>query len=76
MIGVTRDNRGESLQFSKSFRFRTATSAFQTEGSPLADGAVASDWYRFTHERGKIERGENQTSQRITTIGTRKTSPT
>ena len=28
------------------FYWGAATAAFQIEGSPLADGAVASDWYK------------------------------
>ncbi|MCX7895519.1 MAG: GH1 family beta-glucosidase [Thermoanaerobaculum sp.] len=34
-----------------------ATSAFQVEGSPLADGAGPSNWYVFTHTPGKVRGG-------------------
>jgi len=33
--------------FPKSFLWGAATSAFQIEGSPLAEGAGPSNWYRF-----------------------------
>jgi beta-glucosidase len=35
-----------------------ATSAFQIEGSPLADGAGPSNWYRFAHTPGRTVGGE------------------
>ncbi|HET9886743.1 MAG TPA: family 1 glycosylhydrolase, partial [bacterium] len=40
------------------FLWGAATSAFQIEGSPLADGAGPSIWYRFAHTPGRMERGE------------------
>jgi beta-glucosidase len=40
-----------SAGFPPSFLWGAATSAFQIEGSPLADGAGPSIWYRFTHDR-------------------------
>jgi beta-glucosidase len=46
-------------QFPKGFLFGTATSAFQIEGSPEADGKGPSTWDRFTHTPGKISAGEN-----------------
>ena len=46
-------------QFPKGFIFGTATSAFQTEGSPSADGKGLSIWDTFSHRRGKISTGEN-----------------
>jgi beta-glucosidase len=35
-----------------------ATSAFQVEGSPLADGAGVCNWHRFTHTPGRTRNGE------------------
>ena len=40
--------------FPRGFLWGAATSAFQIEGSPLADGAGPSNWYRFTHTPGRI----------------------
>lgn len=40
--------------FPKSFLWGAATSAYQIEGSPLADGAGISNWHRFTHTPGTI----------------------
>jgi beta-glucosidase len=46
------------LRFPDGFLWGAATSAFQVEGSPLADGAGPSNWYRFTHTLGTIANGE------------------
>ena len=40
--------------FPESFLWGAATSAYQIEGSPLADGAGASIWHRFAHTPGRI----------------------
>jgi len=45
--------------FPKRFLWGAATSAYQIEGSPLADGATPSTWHEFTHRRGTIEDGTN-----------------
>jgi beta-glucosidase len=44
--------------FPEGFLWGTATSAFQVEGSPLADGAGPSNWLRFTHTPGAIRDGD------------------
>jgi beta-glucosidase len=39
----------EPASFPTSFLWGAATSAYQIEGSPLADGAGPSNWHRFCH---------------------------
>ena len=43
--------------FPPHFLWGTATSAYQVEGSPLADGAGPSIWHRFAHTPGRIRDG-------------------
>jgi beta-glucosidase len=43
--------------FPEGFLWGAATSAYQVEGSPLADGAGASIWHRFAHTPGRIRDG-------------------
>ncbi|MEO8053647.1 MAG: GH1 family beta-glucosidase [Acidobacteriota bacterium] len=43
--------------FPDGFLFGAATSAYQVEGSPLADGAGPSNWHRFAHTPGAIADG-------------------
>jgi beta-glucosidase len=45
--------------FPADFVWGAATSAYQIEGSPLADGAGESIWHRFAHLPGKIEGGDH-----------------
>jgi len=40
--------------FPDSFLWGSATSAYQIEGSPLADGAGVSNWHRFAHTPGRV----------------------
>jgi beta-glucosidase len=40
--------------FPADFLWGAATSAYQIEGSPLADGAGESIWHRFAHTPGKV----------------------
>lgn len=44
--------------FSPDFVWGAATSAYQIEGSPLADGAGPSNWHRFCHQPGAIANGD------------------
>jgi len=48
----------EPIQFPRGFLWGAATSAYQIEGSPLADGAGASIWHRFAHTPGMTAGGE------------------
>ncbi len=47
----------EALSFPPRFLWGAATSAYQIEGSPLADGAGASIWHRFSHTPGRVLEG-------------------
>ena len=47
-----------NVRFSDSFLWGAATSAYQVEGSPLADGAGPSIWQRFSHSPGLTANGE------------------
>src|ERR1700682_3038043 len=44
--------------FPQGFLWGGATSAYQIEGSPLADGAGPSIWQRFAHTPGMVHDGE------------------
>ncbi|HBL25215.1 MAG TPA: beta-glucosidase [Acidobacteria bacterium] len=45
-------------RFPRSFLWGAATSAYQVEGSPLADGAGPSIWQRFAHTPGRVRGGD------------------
>jgi beta-glucosidase len=44
--------------FPDGFVWGAATSAYQIEGSPLADGAGPSNWHRFSHTPGRTRNGD------------------
>ena len=44
--------------FPPGFLWGAATSAYQIEGSPLADGAGVSNWHRFAHTPGRVRDGD------------------
>ncbi|HTS22180.1 MAG TPA: GH1 family beta-glucosidase [Casimicrobiaceae bacterium] len=46
------------IEFPAGFLWGAATSAYQVEGSPLADGAGPSIWQRFTHTPGLVANNE------------------
>jgi len=48
----------ESRAFPDGFLWGAATSAYQIEGSPLADGAGPSIWQRFSHSPGRTHEGQ------------------
>src|SRR5919106_458856 len=47
-----------TVQFPDGFLWGSATSAYQIEGSPLADGAGPSIWHRFAHTPGLVHGGD------------------
>src|SRR4029077_2563702 len=47
-----------TIRFPDGFLWGAATSAYQIEGSPLADGAGPSIWHRFSHTPGMVAGGE------------------
>src|SRR5690349_11081990 len=48
-----------ACKFPPSFLWGAATSAYQVEGSPLADGAGPSIWQRFAHTPGLVRDDDN-----------------
>ena len=47
-----------TTEFPEGFLWGSATSAYQIEGSPLADGAGPSIWHRFTHTPNLVHDGD------------------
>ncbi|MDB4909091.1 MAG: beta-glucosidase [Gemmatimonadetes bacterium] len=48
----------DSQRFPNGFLWGASTSAYQIEGSPLADGAGPSIWQRFAHSPGRTTNGD------------------
>jgi beta-glucosidase len=46
------------FRFPEEFLWGAATSAYQIEGSPLADGAGPSNWHVFSHTPGRTHGGD------------------
>ena len=46
------------IEFPSDFLWGSATSAYQIEGSPLADGAGPSIWHRFCHTPNLVRDGD------------------
>jgi beta-glucosidase len=51
-------NSTAPIEFPPEFTWGAATSAYQVEGSPLADGAGPSNWHRFAHTPGRVLNGD------------------
>jgi beta-glucosidase len=49
----------DTIEFPEQFLWGAATSAYQVEGSPLADGAGPSIWQRFCHTPNLVLDGDN-----------------
>src|SRR3978361_2399755 len=50
--------KSSPFSFPDGFLWGAATSAYQIEGSPLADGAGASIWHRFVRTPGMVQGGD------------------
>jgi beta-glucosidase len=47
----------DAIRFPEGFLWGAATSSYQIEGSPLADGAGPGIWHRFSHTPGRTLNG-------------------
>ena len=47
-----------ATSFPANFVWGAATSAYQIEGSPLAEGAGMNIWHRFSHTPGRVRSGD------------------
>src|SRR5881396_4385077 len=54
-----KDTMSQRVQFPDGFLWGSATSAYQIEGSPLADGAGPSIWQRFAHTPGMMHNDDH-----------------
>lgn len=59
MTAEVADEAANVYRFPEGFLWGAATSAYQVEGSPLADGAGVSIWHRFAHTPGNMVNDEN-----------------
>ena len=48
----------DDFRFPDGFLWGASTSAYQIEGSPLADGAGSNVWHRFSHTPGRVANGD------------------
>jgi len=48
----------DDVRFPPGFLWGAATSSYQIEGSPLADGAGPGIWHRFSHTPGRVRNGD------------------
>src|SRR5579864_401200 len=55
---ATETTRPRIPAFPADFLWGAATSAYQIEGSPLADGAGSSIWHEFSHTPGLVANGD------------------
>jgi len=55
---VNDESNGSAAGFPETFLWGAATSAYQIEGSPLADGAGPSIWDEFCRQPGRIAGGD------------------
>src|SRR3982074_2054712 len=58
MTSNSSQHSNSGYTFPANFLWGSATSAYQIEGSPLADGAGPSIWQRFAHSPGRTANGD------------------